>query len=161
MDLLRRHAEEHRLILVAPASADATWDIIARGEYGRDVVEVDAALGEVFLNYSVSEQHLAIAGFSDGASYALSLGVTNGRLFTHIIAFSPGFAVPTAEPNCPNVYISHGDQDAILPVERCSRRIVPMLRASGYHVTYHEFQGRHEIPPFIAEEALEWFLSPD
>lgn len=31
------------------------------------------------------------AGFSDGASYALSLGLPNGNLFSHIVAFSPGF----------------------------------------------------------------------
>ncbi len=38
-------------------------------------------------------------GFSDGASYALSLGVPNGDLFTHIVAFSPGFMrLPDQEP---------------------------------------------------------------
>lgn len=31
------------------------------------------------------------AGFSDGASYALSLGQPNADVFSHIIAFSPGF----------------------------------------------------------------------
>jgi phospholipase/carboxylesterase len=34
---------------------------------------------------------VALGGFSDGASYALSLDLTNGDLFASLIAFSPGF----------------------------------------------------------------------
>ena len=37
---------------------------------------------------------MCASGFSDGASYALSLGAANGDLFTHIAAFSPGFMRP-------------------------------------------------------------------
>lgn len=47
-------------------------------------------LAKVFQEYTVDPTHLAIAGFSDGASYSISLGVCNGFLFTHIIGFSPG-----------------------------------------------------------------------
>ena len=41
--------------------------------------------------YAVDPSRVAVGGFSDGASYALSLGLTNGDLFTHVLAFSPGF----------------------------------------------------------------------
>jgi predicted esterase len=41
---------------------------------------------------------LAVSGFSDGASYALSIGPANGDLFTHVMAFSPGFADLTIAP---------------------------------------------------------------
>jgi predicted esterase len=34
--------------------------------------------------------------------------------------------------------------------------MVPRLRSMGYDVTFKEFDGRHELPPPIAEEALRW-----
>ena len=38
----------------------------------------------------------------------------------------------------------------MLPIERCSRRLVPRLEANGYDVTYVEFAGGHEVPRDIA-----------
>jgi len=101
---------------------------------------------------------MALGGFSDGASYALSLGLTNGDLFTHVIAFSPGFMAPAHQVGAPRIYISHGIHDAVLPIDRCSRRLVPILERAGYDVKYHEFDGPHTIPPDIAREAVEWFV---
>lgn len=49
---------------------------------------------QVLSNYAVDTTRLGVGGFSDGASYALSLGLTNGDLFTHVIAFSPGALYP-------------------------------------------------------------------
>ncbi len=46
---------------------------------------------------------VGIGGFSDGASYALSLGLTNGDLFTHVLAFSPGFMRPASQVGRPKV----------------------------------------------------------
>jgi phospholipase/carboxylesterase len=43
-----------------------------------------------------------------------------------------------------------------LPIDRCSRRLVPALRQAGYRVHYHEFDGGHEVPPPVVEEALGW-----
>ena len=97
-------------------------------------------------------------GFSDCASYALSLGLTNGDLFTHVVAFSPGFMAPAEEWDAPRVFVSHGAADTVLPVDRCSRRIVPALERAGYAVRYREFAGGHAVPPAIAREAIGWFL---
>ena len=80
-------------ILLSPQSRTRTWDAIREG-FGKDVESIDGALRSTFEAYNIDRQHLAIGGFSDGASYALSLGLTNGDLFSHIIAFSPGFMVP-------------------------------------------------------------------
>jgi predicted esterase len=100
--------------------------------------------------------HVAVGGFSDGASYALSLGLANGYLFTHIIAFSPGFMAPSRLQGRPLIFISHGNHDQVLPVES-TRKIVEELRHAGYDVTYHEFNGPHTVPPAIILEAFEWF----
>jgi predicted esterase len=103
---------------------------------------------------------MAIGGFSDGASYALSLGLMKGEQFSDIIAFSPGFAAPANPSGNPRIFISHGVRDQVLPIEQSSRRIVPRLRSGGYNVEYVEFSGGHSVPEHIAAAAFEWFLNP-
>ena len=153
-------ADEAGLILLAPESRGQTWDIVLDG-YGPDVEFIDRALESVFSRYAVEPLRLAACGFSDGASYVLSLGPTNGDLFTHVIAFSPGFASPEERRGSPNLFVSHGTPDEMLPISGTSRRIVPRLRQEGYDVRYVEFDGPHEVPPEVAREALSWFMGTE
>lgn len=152
---LRPLAEERGLLLLAPAARGSTWDAI-RGGYGPDVELVDRALAAVFAGFAVDPARIAVAGFSDGASYALGLGLANGDLFRQVIAFSPGF-VPAggSRTGRPPVFVSHGVADDVLPIARTSRRIVPALRHDGYDVTYREFPGPHTVPTEIAREAVD------
>jgi phospholipase/carboxylesterase len=150
-------ADEAGWILLAPDSRKQTWDIIVRQQYGLDIAFIDEALGQVFSRYAVDPARIAVEGFSDGASYALSVGLINGDLFTHIIAFSPGFMAPLSQTGEPRIYISHGIHDSVLPIDRCSRRLVPQLQRARYDVHYHEFDGPHTVPPEIVAEARVWF----
>jgi predicted esterase len=154
--LLQPLADDANLILVAPQSRGSTWDVIM-SDYGPDVTYIDQALSKTFGRYAVDPARVAVGGFSDGASYALSLGLINGDLFTHVIAFSPGFMAPTRQQGKPLIYISHGTRDEVLPIDRCSRRIVPQLQRLGYEVNYHEFDGPHTVPGDITREAVGWF----
>jgi phospholipase/carboxylesterase len=156
MRLLRGLADDAGVALLAPASRDDTWDVLLGG-FGPDVEFIDAALDEASERCAIDPAHVAIGGFSDGASYALSLGLTNGDLFTHVIAFSPGFMAPAARIGAPRCYLSHGTRDAVLPIERCSRRIAPTLERAGYDVRYREFEGPHAVPADVARDALDWF----
>jgi phospholipase/carboxylesterase len=158
LGLLQQLADAEGFILLAPESQGATWDALM-GDYGPDVAFLDRALNWVFERYTVAPSRLAIGGFSDGASYALSLGITNGDLFTHVLAFSPGFATPTARNGEPRLYVSHGTQDTVLRIDPCSRRLVPRLQAVGYDVRYHEFDGPHTVPAEIAREGVGWFMA--
>ena len=151
-------ADDAGLILLAPKSRGATWDVILGG-YGPDVARIDRALAEAFGRCSVDPRLVAIAGFSDGASYALSLGLSNGDLFRAVLAFSPGFSAPRERHGSPTVFVSHGTEDPVLPIARTSRRIVPQLRSDGYEVRYREFDGPHTVPPGIVSEAVAWLLS--
>jgi predicted esterase len=152
-------ADQAGLILLAPDSRRQTWDVLMGG-FGPDAAFIDRALTQTFRRYSVDPTRLAVEGFSDGASYALSLGITNGHLFTHVIAFSPGFAAPAAQVGEPRLFISHGVHDAVLPIDACSRRIVPLVQRAGYDVVYHEFDGGHAMPPDVVHHALAWFEQP-
>ncbi len=153
IELLRPHADRAGLILLAPKSRGPTWDI-AQGGFGPDVAAIDALLTDVFSDYPVDD--VAVAGFSDGASYALSLGLTNGDLFRSVIGFSPGFIAFGVQNGMPRLFVSHGTHDSILPIGRTSRRGVPRLRAAGYRVSYREFEGDHEVPPRIVRDAVAW-----
>jgi predicted esterase len=154
--LLRAQADERGLLLLAPASSGPTWDGI-RGSYGPDVDLLDRALHRVSSLVPVDAERTAIAGFSDGASYALGLGLANGALFRRVVAFSPGFVPPGAGRSAeqPEVFVSHGDVDQVLPIDRTSRRVVPRLQEQGYLVTYREFAGPHVVPPEVAREAVD------
>ncbi len=160
LSLLQPFADEHGLLLVAPTSRASTWDILAEGRFGRDVALLDAALDRVFARYAIDPARLAIGGFSDGASYALSLGVGNGDLFTHVLAFSPGFVADLQRVGAPRIYVSHGMRDEVLPIDRCSRRIVPRMRRDGYDVRYVEFDGPHIVPDAVRRDAMAWFAEP-
>ena len=160
MSLLSELADAAGLVVLAPTSRDQTWDVI-RSAFGADVKLIDEALAATFERCAVDTQRLAVGGFSDGALYALSLGITNGDLFTHVIAFSPGFMAPAHQVGAPRIYVSHGTRDMVLPIERCSRRLVPVLERAGYDVLYHEFDGPHTVPPEIAREAVDWLVPLD
>src|SRR5215831_4167138 len=86
------HAEKGGFIILAPESPGASWGTGPKS-WGYDYVAINRALEEAFTRCAIDRNRLAIGGFSDGASYALSLGLASGDVFGYIIAFSPGFIV--------------------------------------------------------------------
>lgn len=150
-------ADETGIVLLSPASRGRTWDVILRG-FGPDVAYIDEALAWTFDRCAIDSARMAVSGFSDGASYALSLGITNGDLFPHVMAFSPGFMAPSGQEGTPRIFVSHGTSDAVLSIDRTSRRVVPNLKDAGYDVEYVEFNGGHIVPATIARQGMEWFL---
>jgi phospholipase/carboxylesterase len=150
--------EEAGVAVLAPNSRDTTWDAIG-GSFGVDVEFLDRALERTFATAAIDPARIALGGFSDGATYALSLGLINGDLFKSIVAFSPGFVIGGIPIGSPRIFISHGTHDHILPIDRCGRRVAASLMARGYDVTFREFDGNHEIPADIAREALRWLAN--
>jgi predicted esterase len=157
LPLLAPYVDEHRLLVATPRSRGRTWDVIAGGS-GPDVRMVDEVLCRLTAAYPV--EGCTVAGFSDGASYAATLGIANGDVFDSVIAFSPGFAAARVHHGQPRFFVSHGVDDRVLPIDRCSRRLVPKLQRSGYDVTYEEFDGEHEIPLDIRARAVGWLADP-
>ncbi|MBV8092915.1 MAG: hypothetical protein JO110_06730 [Acetobacteraceae bacterium] len=148
-------ADMFAIIVLAPDSRGRSWDLIL-DECGADVAFISRALRQIFAGYAIDPGRVAIGGFSDGASCALSLGLANGELFHAILAFSPGFALFAHRQGRPRIFISHGVQDKVLPVWRCSRTLVPRLQRLGYQVLYREFDGKHIVPIEIIRESFEW-----
>lgn len=155
--IMRGVADAAGLIIAAPASHESTWDIISKKAYGDDLRLVDRSLDYVFARYAIDPGHIGIGGFSDGASYALTLGLANGDLFTHVLAFSPGFVGHMSSRGEPKIFMAHGTEDEILPINPCSRSIEKQLRRLEYDLTYVEFDEGHVIPAAVIDEALTWF----
>jgi predicted esterase len=151
-------ADEFGVVVLAPDSRDeATWDMLLTG-YGPDVEFIGAALQHTFSRCNIDRKRTVLAGHSDGASYALSLGLGTGETFGHIMAFSPGIMKPAEVHGKPRLFISHGLSDPIMPIDVTSRQFVPRLKKLGYDVTYREYEGRHGVTPAVVREAFEWFL---
>ena len=148
---------EMGIAALAVDSRVGSWDVI-RGGFGPDVAFLDGALDHAFRSVRVDPARLGLAGFSDGASYALSLGLPNGDLFSHLVAFSPGFMVTTEERGRPRIWVSHGRSDPILSYVATQRQIVPALEEAGYEVTFRSFDGGHSVPAEVAGEAMDWFV---
>jgi predicted esterase len=155
LNRLGAFADTAGIAVLAPDSRQSTWDAIG-GRFGADVTFINSALQSAFETVAVDPERIALGGFSDGATYAISLGLQNGDLFRRIVAWSPGFFVGGELHGKPRLFISHGTADQILPIDRCSRIIVPALQKVGYDVTFRQFDGGHEIPPNIARAGMQW-----
>jgi phospholipase/carboxylesterase len=151
--------EEAGVAVLAPNSRSTTWDAI-RNSFADDVNYLNRALELTFEKVAIDPARVAVGGFSDGASYAISLGLINGDLFNSVVAFSPGFVISGEEHGKPRFFISHCTRDHILPIDRCGRRIAGELKARGFEVNFREFDGDHEIPADVAREGLK-FISKD
>ena len=153
------HADDFGFIVLSPDSRDErTWDAIL-GTWGPDLEFIGQALKYARSQCAVVDSHIGLGGFSDGGSYALSMGIGNGDVFTKILGMSPGVMQPAAVRGKPKIWVSHGTSDPIMPIDLTSRKFVPRLKSLGYDVTYREYEGRHQLPAPIAHEAFAWFAA--
>lgn len=152
-----RWAREWHFLLLVPQSLFPTWDIVIGG-HGPDLERLDAALLQVASHFPIDPGHLAFAGFSDGGSYALSVGLSNGDVVSHVIALSAGFMNTFTRQGAPRVFMAHGRSDAQLPFETSARPHALKLLEDGVDLTLMPFDGDHVIVPGVVERAIGFFL---
>lgn len=156
---IARWADAIGAVILAPDSRRETWDLVLTGGYGEDVRFLDQALRWTFARCNIHPRRVAIGGFSDGASVALSYGLANGDFFGTILAFSPGFMDGDAGRGSPRVFVSHGRSDQILSFRNTEQGIVPLLRRRKLTVEFMPFDGGHTIPADVGDAAFRWFAS--
>lgn len=102
------------------------------------------------------ERPAAGAGDSSGGAAAgrSSLALARGR---DGLTYVP--ARLDRDAPAPLIFVSHGANDGVLPIESCSRRIVPRLERQGFTVRYEEFADGHAVPSTIAAAAVAWMLA--
>lgn len=171
VQVLKDQSDRRGIILLGLKSRDITWDSVplklrqrdARGPLGRlefhsaaDVRRMEEVLAQLFARVAVDPARVALWGFSDGASVALSMGIANPDLFPALIAMSPGFlADPLIRPGRQRVFIAHGERDPILS-PRNSRGMADYLKGLGLDVRYRSFRGGHRMDRKAADEALDF-----
>lgn len=139
------YAESAGVVVIAPNSYGNTWDLLQFG-FGTDVAHINNVLTWAFQHIAVDPTRLTISGFSDGGTYSLWLGLKNGDLFTRVAAMSPCAGVPNVRYGTPTVFISHGTDDTVAPIDQCSRVTVPILQADNYTVQYVEYSSATDPP---------------
>ncbi len=159
LPFLLDHARQRGFLLLLPQSQFPTWDLVIGGN-GPDLERLEQALNTVASRFPLNPQRLGFAGFSDGGSYALSTGMTNGDVASHVMVFSAGFMSVFQQNGAPRIFIAHGLQDEQLPIETSARPHVARLKAAGYDVTAVEFKGPHHIAPAVVTLAMDFFMGP-
>lgn len=153
-------ADSIGVIVLAVDSRAFTWDaIIAYFSY--DLEFINAALASVLSRYNVDRARIGLGGFSDGASYALSLGLANGDIFRKVIVHSPGIRYRVTLVGRPPFFVAHGRDDEILPFGATERSFVPFLEASGHEVLFRPFDGPHAMSLANIRESLAWLAAPE
>ncbi len=150
-------AEEFGVIVIAPESRDVTWGQSIPG-FDADVRFLGAAYREVSAFLNVDRSHVALGGVSDGANYALAMGLAYGDTFNHLMIFAAGMFIPLRRQGKPRIFLAHGIRDVQMPIDRTARLFVPRLKAEEYDITYREYDGGHGAPREIQREAFEWFV---
>jgi phospholipase/carboxylesterase len=151
-------ADMFTVIVLAPDSREWTWGAIL-GRWEPDVEFLQLALKQTIGRYSIDRTRLWLGGFSDGGSYALSLGISYGDVFRKVFAGAPGIMQPIEANGKPPIFLAHGRQDRTMPIDETSRKFRTRLEALGYHVVYREHDGGHQLPPEVLREVFEWLGS--
>ena len=163
LDQFRSEADRRGAILVALEPAGATWSLKDDGhggaDFGSDPAALDAALAALFARAPIDPARIVILGHSDGASYAISLGLSNPHPFKGIVAMSPGMAWrPPAVDASQRIFITHGMRDTTLPFKNTRDTIVPGLEAGGLKVQTHWFNAGHDVNRLMVSEGLDYAL---
>ena len=158
LDLFKHDAESRGTVLLSLQSSGRTWPTRAPTEDDQDVKNLNQTLRVLLAQPLVDQRRMTVMGFSDGASYALSLGLAQPDLFRTIVAMSPGYAFAPARPDTTQrIFIAHGRRDQVLPVGNV-RDMVEGLESAGYAPQIRWFNGRHEIDPSARRDALDFAL---
>jgi phospholipase/carboxylesterase len=154
----------------APYSLDFggyAWFNIERGPEGVsfDFAEAVESLGQVFalVDALVAEhrsERVFIAGFSQGASMALSAALKRPASFAGVAALS-GVCSPEMLPDDPEtvrglkVLMTHGRQDPLIPIAQ-ARASKALLDPLELDLTYNEYDMPHAIDQACLEDIDAW-----
>lgn len=122
-------------------------------------------ISEITKKYKVDSQKIVVAGFSQGANMAQSLGLGEPNVVAGFGVFSGRFVeefIPyisnsTALKNS-KAFISHGSGDNMLPKTYADENIAK-LKVLGIQLTYCEDNNGHSISTKQWSEFSEWLLS--
>ena len=182
LELVRHFADEAEargIVLLAPSAKGATWDSVATAEdppsrdstlantmakrfsSSPDADRVEADIAALAGYVPVDRSKTVLSGFSDGATFALAMGMSRAHPFGAVIAWSPGIPIRATNPaRGRRVLVSHGRQDPLLRYDITCGEIVPMVQSEGGSVSFVPFNGVHELPEAVKDATLDAVFGP-
>jgi predicted esterase len=149
-------AEKHGYIVVCPKGRQPASMYLGTAE--QDVLDV---MADVRRAYKIDPKRIYLTGHSMGAYGTWSIAIDHPDLFAALAPISGG-GNPEAVVKTAKIpqYVTHGDHDPTVPVER-SREMVEALKKAGAEVKYNEVPGGNHtsvaVPAF--GPIFDWFDS--
>lgn len=159
----RDEPERRRALFLVPRSADPTWDLIT-GQGQEDLEFLEYAWDLIYRRYPVDRERQVLMGYSDGASYALSMALSNPGFFDAALCWAAGFVVVDrsaigSPARKARLYLEYGTHDELFPFEQIAVPMRDNLRAAGYELEFSVDEGgRHWPSGTFQGEALSWYF---
>ena len=119
-------------------------------------------LDELIEKYSIESNNISLLGFSQGTILSYALGLNFPERFKKIIGFSGYIDESMVFTNTNNLdysnlnlYISHGTQDPVIPVD-WARKSIEILKKEKINHNYKEFVSGHTISPDNFYDFKSW-----
>jgi phospholipase/carboxylesterase len=106
---------------------------------------------------------LVLGGFSQGAMLSLDVALAADPPVDRVVVMSGSLladsleGLRTAQGGRPPVFVSHGRSDGMLPFQG-AERAKDTLERHGFAVTWHPFEGGHQIPRSVVEHVREFMF---
>ena len=154
-----REARARTVLVAAPTSKDRTWSLMGPDV---DAEPLRAMVESLASRYPVDRERVLLTGMSDGATYALLLGLRDGAPFTHLAALC-GVLHPMllasgdlARAKDRPIYLVHGALDWMFPVAT-AQMARDALQTVGARVIYREIEDlSHTYPRDENPAMLDW-----
>ena len=157
-----REARGRNVLVLSPTAQDRTWSIMGGADVDAD--RLRETIESVAARYPVDRARVLLTGMSDGATYALLLGLRSGPPFTHLapacgvlhpLLFAGGLDRAQDFP----IYLIHGALDWMFPVYT-ARMGRDALLSAGARLVYREIEDlSHTYPRDENPRILEWLVS--
>jgi len=157
-----REARGRNVLVLSPTAQDRTWSIMGGADVDAD--RLRETIESVATRYPVDRARVLLTGMSDGATYALLLGLRSGPPFTHLapacgvlhpLLFAGGLDRAQDFP----IYLIHGALDWMFPVYT-ARMGRDALLSAGARLVYREIEDlSHTYPRDENPRILEWLVS--
>ena len=161
----RKQPNERQAFFFIPRSVAPTWDLIAGGP-PVDVEFLEYAWDLIYRRYPIDPHARCLIGYSDGASYALSLALSNPGYFAAAMVWAAGFVVldrngPSQAGEKARLYLEYGTHDPLFSFEQIALPMRENLERAGYDVTFSVDEGGRHMPSgSFQREALDWYFDP-
>ena len=161
----REEPDRRGALFLIPRSVEPSWDLIHGGPGQCDLEFLEYAWDLIYRRYPIDPRRQVLIGYSDGASYALSLALSNPGFFDAALCWAAGFAsmdraAVGAENKRTRFYLEYGTADPLFPFDQIALPMRENLTRAGYRVEFSVDEGgRHWPSGSFQREALDWYFA--